>query len=115
MKISRKRNGNAIAHTSVFNVITAARLLNCDEDDVKKLEADLKEFPPMQISKEGYLQEWLEDYTEAEVHHRHVSHLYGLHPGNLISPSLRPDLRCLPCHPESSRRRRHRVEPCLEG
>lgn len=74
------------------NVITAARLLNCDEDDVKKLEADLKEFPPMQISKEGYLQEWLEDYTEAEVHHRHVSHLYGLHPGNLISPSLTPGL-----------------------
>jgi len=74
------------------NVITAARLLNCDEEVVRKLEADLKEFPPMQISKEGYLQEWLEDYKEAEIHHRHVSHLYGLHPGNLISPSLTPDL-----------------------
>lgn len=74
------------------NVITAARLLDCDADYAAKLEADLKKFPPMQISKEGYLQEWLEDYREAEVHHRHVSHLYGLHPGNLISPSATPAL-----------------------
>lgn len=74
------------------NVITAARLLDCDADYAAKLEADLKKFPPMQISKEGYLQEWLEDYKEAEVHHRHVSHLYGLHPGNLISPDATPEL-----------------------
>lgn len=74
------------------NVITAARLLNCDADYAARLEADLKKFPPMQISKEGYLQEWLEDYKEAEVHHRHVSHLYGLHPGNLISPDATPEL-----------------------
>ena len=46
----------------------------------------------MQISKEGYLQEWLEDYKEVDVHHRHVSHLYGLHPGNLISPEATPEL-----------------------
>lgn len=74
------------------NVITAARLLDCDADYAAKLEADLKKFPPMQISKEGYLQEWLEDYREVDVHHRHVSHLYGLHPGNLISPSATPEL-----------------------
>ncbi len=74
------------------NVITAARLLDCDADYVAKLEADLKRFPPMQISKEGYLQEWLEDYKEVDVHHRHVSHLYGLHPGNLISPEATPEL-----------------------
>ena len=74
------------------NVITAARLLDCDADYVAKLEADLKKFPPMQISKEGYLQEWLEDYKEVDVQHRHVSHLYGLHPGNLISPESTPEL-----------------------
>lgn len=74
------------------NVISAARLLHCDEDEVKELEADLKQFPPMQISKDGYLQEWLEDYREVEIHHRHVSHLYGLHPGNLISPTATPAL-----------------------
>ncbi|WP_373732623.1 glycoside hydrolase N-terminal domain-containing protein [Bacteroides heparinolyticus] len=75
-----------------YNVIVAALTLNRDADYVKKLEADLKEFPPMIISKDGYLQEWLEDYREAEVHHRHVSHLYGLHPGNLISPARSPKL-----------------------
>ena len=74
------------------NVIAAARLLDCDADYVAKLEVDLKRFPPMQISKEGYLQEWLEDYKEVDVHHRHVSHLYGLHPGNLISPEATPEL-----------------------
>ena len=36
--------------------------------------------------------EWLEDYREVDVHHRHVSHLYGLHPANLISPLRTPDL-----------------------
>ena len=36
--------------------------------------------------------EWLEDYEEADIHHRHVSHLYGLHPGNQISPTLTPEL-----------------------
>ena len=74
------------------NVITAARLLDCDADYVAELEADLKKFPPMQISREGYLQEWLEDYKEVDVHHRHVSHLYGLHPGNQISPDTTPAL-----------------------
>ena len=74
------------------NVITAARLLNCDAGYAARLQSDLKKFPPMQISKEGYLQEWLEDYREQDVHHRHVSHLYGLHPGNLISPDNTPEL-----------------------
>lgn len=36
--------------------------------------------------------EWLEDYEEVDPHHRHVSHLYGLHPGNQITPSSTPEL-----------------------
>ena len=74
------------------NVIEATRLLDCDEAFALTLERDLADFPPMQISKEGYLQEWLEDYKEVDVHHRHVSHLYGLHPSNQISPTRTPDL-----------------------
>ncbi|HIY88480.1 MAG TPA: glycoside hydrolase N-terminal domain-containing protein [Candidatus Bacteroides pullicola] len=74
------------------NVIAAARILGRDADLVARLEADMKQFPPMQVSKEGYLQEWLEDYREVDVHHRHVSHLYGLHPANLISPLRTPEL-----------------------
>lgn len=74
------------------NVITAAHVLDCDADYAAHLEADLKKFPPMQISKDGYLQEWLEDYKEQDSCHRHISHLYGLHPGNLISQDKTPEL-----------------------
>ena len=74
------------------NVIEATSILECDADYAAKLREALDKFPPMQISKGGYLQEWLEDYKEQDVHHRHVSHLYGLHPGNLISPDATPEL-----------------------
>ena len=36
--------------------------------------------------------EWLENYKETEVTHRHISHLYGLYPANLITPDSTPDL-----------------------
>ena len=74
------------------NVAAAARILRRDRAFAARLEKDMKQFPPMQISERGYLQEWLEDYRETDVHHRHVSHLYGLHPGNQISPSRTPEL-----------------------
>ncbi len=48
---------------------------------------------PVQISpKTGRLQEWVEDYDEAEQGHRHMSHLFGLHPGTQITKSGTPDL-----------------------
>ena len=56
------------------------------------LDRALAQLAPHQISKEGYLMEWLEDYEETDIHHRHISHLYGLHPGNQISPHTTPDL-----------------------
>ncbi len=74
------------------NVISAANILGIDDDTTKKIAEALPQLPPMQISPEGYLQEWLEDYKEAEPRHRHVSHLYGLHPSNQISPHTTPDL-----------------------
>lgn len=74
------------------NVISSAELLNIDKEFAETLKNDLKRFPPMQISEKGYLQEWLKDYGEPEIHHRHVSHLFGLHPGRLITKSKTPDL-----------------------
>ena len=75
------------------NVAAAARVLGRDSAFAARLEADIRRFPPMQVSSRGgYLQEWLEDYREVDVHHRHVSHLYGLHPANLISPTRTPRL-----------------------
>lgn len=56
------------------------------------LAAAISQLPPHSISSGGYLMEWLEDYEEVDPHHRHVSHLYGLHPGNQITPSSTPEL-----------------------
>ena len=46
---------------------------------------------PLKIGARGNLQEWFEDFTEAEVHHRHVSHLFGVHPGRQRVPGVDPD------------------------
>jgi alpha-L-fucosidase 2 len=74
------------------NVIASAELLNIDKEFCDTLKNALTKFPPMQISEGGYLQEWLKDYGEPEIHHRHVSHLFGLHPGRLITKSKTPEL-----------------------
>ena len=73
------------------NVIASAELLNIDKEFCDTLRNALAKFPPMQISEEGYLQEWLVDYEEPEIHHRHVSHLFGLHPGRLITKTKTPE------------------------
>lgn len=74
------------------NVIEASTILGVDEDYRQKLLSVCEKLPPHQISSEGYLMEWLKDYKEVDIHHRHISHLYGLYPGNLISLSKTPDL-----------------------
>ncbi|MBE6345755.1 MAG: glycoside hydrolase family 95 protein [Lentimicrobiaceae bacterium] len=74
------------------NVIKASEILGIDNDFANILRENVKRFPPMQISEKGYLQEWLVDYEEPEIHHRHVSHLFGLHPGRLITKTQTPDL-----------------------
>ncbi|MBR6539720.1 MAG: glycoside hydrolase family 95 protein [Bacteroides sp.] len=74
------------------NVIQASHILGVDEAYADSLQSALQHFPPMQISDKGYLQEWLEDYEEDDPQHRHVSHLYGLHPANLITPYATPEL-----------------------
>lgn len=74
------------------NVISAAAALNVDTAYSQQLQTAIGQLPPHQISEKGYLMEWLEDYEETDVHHRHVSHLYGLHPGNQISIYRTPEL-----------------------
>ena len=75
------------------NTITAAEVLTLtDSPLLDSLRSALSQLPPHQINSEGRLMEWLEDYEEVDPQHRHVSHLYGLHPGNQISPTLTPEL-----------------------
>ncbi len=83
---------NQLVRELFGNVIEAAKILRTDKAYGKQLAAAIEKLPPHQISQEGYLMEWLEDYKEVDVHHRHVSHLYGLHPGNQISLVNTPEL-----------------------
>ncbi len=74
------------------NVIDASRVLDVDEELRKQLIDMRNRIAPNQIGKYGQLQEWLEDKDSPNNHHRHVSHLWGLHPGNEIHPLLTPQL-----------------------
>lgn len=51
----------------------------------KMAQEILEHLPPTKIGKSGRILEWQEEYEEVEKGHRHISHLYGLHPGREIS------------------------------
>ena len=72
------------------NVITASEVLNIDHEFADTLKTLRSKLPPMQIGQHNQLQEWLHDWDETTDKHRHVSHLYGLFPGNQISPQRTP-------------------------
>jgi alpha-L-fucosidase 2 len=74
------------------NVIAASEILNTDKAFRKKLIASKEKLLPYKIGSKGQLQEWYKDFEEVEPHHRHVSHLYALHPAHEISPLATPDL-----------------------
>jgi alpha-L-fucosidase 2 len=73
-------------------VCQAATILEVDKTFSDSLRIAKSKFPLMQIGREGYLMEWLEDYKEIDPHHRHVSHLFGLYPGTMLTPSKTPEL-----------------------
>ena len=74
------------------NCIEAALILDVDKDFREKL-ADLRSrVAPNQIGQYGQLQEWLEDKDDPNNKHRHVSHLFGLHPGKEITRRGTPSL-----------------------
>jgi alpha-L-fucosidase 2 len=73
-------------------IIEASTTLNVDEVFRTKVSAALAQLPPLQIGKHGQVQEWLEDFDEAEPGHRHMSHLTALYPENQISPTATPAL-----------------------
>ncbi|WP_156522587.1 glycoside hydrolase family 95 protein [Arachidicoccus ginsenosidimutans] len=84
---------NQIIRELYENVITATKVFNIDKDLRDTLEYQLTQIPPAgRISPDGRIMEWLENYKESEVHHRHVSHLYGVYPANEITPDSTPDL-----------------------
>jgi alpha-L-fucosidase 2 len=74
------------------NCIEAAEILGKDPELRTRLEGIRARIAPNQIGRLGQLQEWLEDRDDPENTHRHVSHLWGLHPGSEITLEDTPDL-----------------------
>lgn len=84
---------NQIIRELFNNIITASEKLKIDTKLADTLRAQLKLLPPAGIiSPDGRIQEWLEDYKETDPQHRHISHLYGLYPANLITANGTPEL-----------------------
>lgn len=77
----------------LFNAcINASSILKIDDAWRNELKKTVQQLAPNQIGAKGDLNEWLHDWEDAEPHHRHVSHLYGLHPYDEISVNKTPAL-----------------------
>lgn len=74
-----------LIHDLLTHCIRASEVLGVDADKRAIWTSILDRLPPLQIGKYGQLQEWLEDYEEAEPGHRHISHLWALYPGEQIT------------------------------
>lgn len=75
------------------HVIEASQRLDIDAQFRAVLQEKLTHLPPAgRIGSNGTLMEWLEDYKETDPQHRHISHLYGLYPASLLSPTATPAL-----------------------
>ncbi|WP_295118162.1 glycoside hydrolase family 95 protein [uncultured Chitinophaga sp.] len=82
---------NQIVREFLTKCIEAANILRTDSASVAKWKDILSQLPPTKLTADGRIMEWIKDYTEAEPGHRHISHLFGLHPGTQLteqSPSL---------------------------
>ncbi len=80
-----------IVYALFTRVAEAGRLLGVDADFRARVEAARRRLPSLKIGKHGQLQEWLEDYDEPDPGHRHISHLFALHPDNQITLRGTPD------------------------
>lgn len=74
------------------NCIESAEILGKDEDFAKLLQSKLDNMLPFRIGSKGQLLEWYLEEKDCDPHHRHVSHLYALHPANLITKEATPEL-----------------------
>ncbi|MBX3083522.1 MAG: glycoside hydrolase family 95 protein [Anaerolineae bacterium] len=83
---------NAITWELFTACIEACHLLDTDAVFAQQLANARNQLYPYQIGARGQLQEWFKDFDEVEPHHRHMSHLFGLHPGRQILFDDAPEL-----------------------
>lgn len=82
----------AMIRQCLIDTRKAAKVLNCDKEMVSRIDDTLRNLHPYSINANGSLREWYHDFPDEDPQHRHQSHLYGLYPGNHISPSSTPAL-----------------------
>ncbi len=83
---------NQILRDLFTQCIKAAELLGVDDELNEEIKAAREKLLPTRIGEKGNILEWPEDYEEAEPGHRHISHLYGLHPSEQITVDGTPEL-----------------------
>ena len=83
---------NQILRDLFSQCIKAAKVLGVDDELNAQIKNALSKIKPDRIGKHGQIMEWIEDYDEDEPGHRHISHLYGLHPSSQITPDGTPEL-----------------------
>ena len=72
--------------------LEAANIINDNNEDIKAIKEALPRLLPLQTGCDGRILEWYDEVPEAEIHHRHLSHLYALYPSRLITPDKTPEL-----------------------
>lgn len=80
-----------IIHEVLTNTQKAASILDIDKEFSEGLQKTMDKLPPVRVGSNGTIMEWIKDYEEFEPGHRHMSHLFGLHPGSQITPET-PEL-----------------------
>ncbi len=83
---------HAVIREILLDCINAAQILQTDADEVSKWQDILNKLAPYKIGRYGQLMEWSRDIDDPNDQHRHVNHLFGLHPGHTISPLTTPEL-----------------------
>lgn len=79
--------------TQLFgDFISASAALNRDKRLAKEVAIMIEKLPPYRIGRDGRLAEWREEYAEVDEGHRHMSHLFGLFPGNTVTAENTPEL-----------------------
>lgn len=83
---------HAVVREILLDAIQASCVLGVDANERKEWENVLEKLVPYRIGRYGQLLEWSSDIDDPKDEHRHVNHLFGLHPGHTISPVTTPEL-----------------------
>ncbi len=83
---------NQLVRRLFRDCVEAFTILGTDGDMVRRMGEIIPRIPPHQTGAHGQLQEWIYDFDEVEITHRHVSHLYAVYPDHDISLRRTPEL-----------------------